>query len=146
MDKFKNFSIRMKILIGIGLNFLVIMALLLGVVFFQYSNLSSDSKQLLEEELLNREQEKVKDLVENRAEMIRQIYLKNKDELSITQLTDLIREINKQANYDGNYFYIYSFAGRTISLPPTPALEGTNRLDLEINDRKLVQEMIQLLR
>ncbi|MGM0369281.1 MAG: EAL domain-containing protein [Bacillota bacterium] len=144
MDKFKNLSIRMKILIGIGLNFLVIMAMLLGVVFFQYSNLSSDSKQLLEEELLNREQEKVKDLVEIRAKMISQIHLKNKDKLSTTQLKKLIRELNNQANLEGNYFYIYSFEGETISLPPTPDLEGTNRWDLEVAGRNLVQEMSQL--
>ena len=116
----------------------------MGIVFYQYSNLSSESKILLEEELLSRERVKIKSLVETRAKMLQQVYQNHQDGLSKQELEDLLAEINENANLEKNYFFIYSFTGETISLPPTPYLEGNNRWDLEVRGRDLVQEMSHL--
>ena len=134
----------MKILVGIGLNFLVIMGLLMGIVFYQYNNLSSQGKELLEEELLTRERSKVKSLVQTRAKILSEIYSRHQNELSQQELEDLLAVVNENANLDKNYFFIYDFAGNTISLPPSSYLEGTNRWELNVRGRKLVQEMSQL--
>ena len=146
MKQFEDLSIRLKILIGLGLSFLIIMGLLMGVVFLQYNNLLDEGQQLLENQLLKRERSRIKSLVQTRAKMLSQIYLRHQDEMTASELRSLIAEVNKEANLKGNYFYVYTLIGETISLPPSPNLEDKNRWDLKIKGRRLVQEMSKLAR
>ena len=144
INKFKDLSLKMKILIGIGVNFLVIMALLLSIIFYQSNNLSTESGELLEKELLKREKANIKSLVQTRAKMLAQFYTKYQDELKEEKLEELLAEVNHSANIDDNYFFIYQINGETVSLPPTPNLNNTNRWELDVQGRKLVQEMSKL--
>ncbi|MBM7557439.1 diguanylate cyclase (GGDEF)-like protein [Halanaerobacter jeridensis] len=120
------------------------MVLLIGIVSYQYNNLSSEGKDLLEEQLLNREKVRIKSLVQTRAKILEQVYNRHRDELSQQEIEELLAEINQKADLDKNYFFIYTNSGETISLPPTPYLEGDNRWDLTVRGRNLVQEMSQL--
>jgi len=153
MRLLKNLSIKNKILLGIGLSFILAMIFLLGIVIYQFGNLSSENQTLIEEELLEREYDKYEFLVKSRAQILAEIYdfySKSKSlyrrNVTESELKNLIADFNRNSNLELNYFYIYDLEGNTVSLPPTPALEGKNRIDLEIKDRKLLKEMINLVK
>jgi len=90
--------------------------------------------------------------VKTRAEILAEIYdfySKNKNlvgrRASESELRNLIADFNRNSDLEENYYYIYDLEGNTVSLPPTPALEGKNRIELEIKDRKLLKEMIDII-
>jgi diguanylate cyclase (GGDEF)-like protein len=148
----KNLSIKNKILLGIGLSFILAMIFLLAIVIYQFGSLSSENQLLIEEELLEREYDKFESLVKTRAEILAEIYdfySKNKNlvgrRASESELRNLIADFNRNSDLEENYYYIYDLEGNTVSLPPTPALEGKNRIELEIKDRKLLKEMIDII-
>jgi diguanylate cyclase (GGDEF)-like protein len=153
MRLLKNLSIKNKILLGIGLSFILAMVFLLAIVVYQFGDLSSENQSLIEEELLEREYDKFESLVKTRAEILSEIYdfyskSKNLIGRSVTEpeLRNLIADFNRNSDLEDNYYYIYDLEGNTISLPPTPALEGENRIELEVRDRKLLQEMIYIVK
>ncbi len=148
-----NLSIKKKILLGIGLSFILAMVFLLAIVVYQFGNLSSENQFLIEEELLEREYDKFESLVKTRAEILSEIYdfyskSKNLIGRSVTEpeLRNLIADFNRNSDLEENYYYIYDLDGNTVSLPPNPALEGQNRIELEIRDRKLLKEMISIVK
>ena len=152
MRLFKNLSIKNKILLGIGFSFILAMIILLAIVIYQFEYLSSENQVLIEEELLERKYDKYEALVKSRAEILSEIYnfyskSKNLYRRNVTEseLKNLIADFNKNSDLENNYYFIYDLEGETVSLPPNPALEGQNRIELEVRDRKLLKEMINII-
>ncbi|CCU78222.1 hypothetical protein HSACCH_00498 [Halanaerobium saccharolyticum subsp. saccharolyticum DSM 6643] len=153
MNLIKNLSIKNKILLGIGVSFIIAMIFLLAIVIYQFNYLSAENQSLVEKELLEREYDKYETLVKSRAEILSEIYNfystgKNIIGRNVTEseLRNLIADFNKNSDLVNNYYYIYDLEGTTISLPPNPGLEGHNRMDLEIQDRKLMVEIINIVK
>ncbi len=149
----KNLSIKNKILLGIGLSFILAMIFLLAIVIYQFDDLSAENHVLIEEELLERKYNKYESMVESRAKILSEIYnfySKGKNlfgrRVTESELRNLIADFNRNSDMEDNYFFIYDLKGNTISLPPTPILEGENRSDLEVQGRKLMQEMINVVK
>ncbi|SIQ23742.1 EAL domain-containing protein [Halanaerobium kushneri] len=149
----KNLSIQNKILLGIGLSFVMAMIFLLAIVIYQFNYLSEENQTLMELELLERNYDKYEALVKSRAQILSQAYQirlqesQEKDQsFSENELKNLMSKLNNEIAIDDLYFYIYDLEGNTVSLPPTPNLEGKNRMELQIQDRKLLEEMINLVK
>ncbi|MFP4198830.1 MAG: cache domain-containing protein, partial [Halanaerobium sp.] len=148
----KNLSIKNKILLGIGLSFVLAMIILLAIVIYQFNDLSDENQTLIEAELLERKYDKYESLVKRRAKILAEIYsfYKNGENLfrrsiSESELENLIADFNRNSDLEDNYYYIYDMKGKTISLSPSPGLEGQNRMDLEVRDRNLLQEMTDII-
>jgi HAMP domain-containing protein len=153
MKLFKNLSIKNKIMLGIGLTFILSMFFLLGIVIYQFNDLSAENQSLIEKELLERKYDKYQTLVEKRAEILSKsyhLYLEEKaaEDKSVTEseIRNTISELNQSQTVSDMYYFIYDLEGETISLPPTPELEGTNRKNLEVEGRKLLKEMITVIK
>lgn len=153
MNLIKNISIKNKILIGIGLSFILAMIFLMSIVIYQFNSLSETNESLIRDELLEREYVQYENLVKTRAKILAEIYNfyaigenligKNASE---SELKSLISHFNKNSDLIDNYYFIYDLSGTTISLLPSPALEGQNRKNLEIHDRKVLAEMINIIK
>ncbi|MGM0500626.1 MAG: EAL domain-containing protein [Bacillota bacterium] len=153
MNLIKNLSIKNKILLGIGLSFIIAMIFLLAIVIYQFNSLSVENQTLIEEELLERKYDKYENLVKTRAKILSEIYNfystgKNLIGRNIreSELKNLIADFNENSDLGNNYYYIYDLEGTVISLPPNPELEGKNRMDLEINNRKLMIEITNIIK
>ncbi len=153
MKLIKNLSIKNKILLGIGLSFIIAMIFLLAVVVYQFENLSSENQLLIEEELLERKYNKYESLVKTRAKILSEIYnfYSNGKHLlgrNVTEaeLKHLIADFNRSSDLEENYYYIYDMQGNTISLPPTPNLEGKNRINIEIEGSPIIKNMIETIK
>lgn len=153
MNLIKNLSIKNKILLGIGLSFIIAMIFLLAIVIYQFNSLSVENQTLIEEELLERKYDKYENLVQTRAKILSEIYNfystgKNLIGRNIreSELKNLIADFNENSDLGNNYYYIYDLEGTVISLPPNPELEGKNRMDLEINNRKLMIEITNIIK
>jgi len=117
----------------------------MAAVFYQFEDLSSTNGTVLEEKLLEQVYNKYRNLVRTRAIVLAEIY-KNNDNLTAEEKENLIAEINRESNLEDNYFYIYSREGKTISLPPTPELEGQNRMEYSVKNRYLLKEMLEVVK
>jgi methyl-accepting chemotaxis protein len=132
MEKFRNLKLGHKVLIGIGATFIVAMLILGGVVIYQFTQLADKSDQNLKEVLLDKEQARIKNAVHTAAQNLSEVYARNKSELSERRLKELIVKQNNKVSFgEAGYFFIYSYDGETISLPPSPSVQGTNRWDLQ---------------
>ena len=132
MKFFKNLSIANKIFLVIGIS-LLMMVSIMGL-FFQneFENLNKQNNQTVSEYLLDLEKEKVKNATDTSAQFLAELAEKEGENLSERRLRELIREYNDEIDFgEDGYYYVYSFDGDTISLPPSPELVGTNRWDLE---------------
>jgi diguanylate cyclase (GGDEF)-like protein len=153
MNLIKNLSIKNKILLGIGLSFIIAMIFLLAIVISQFNFLSAENQSLIEEELLERKYDKYENLVKTRAKILSEIYnfystgknIIGRD-IRESELKNLIADFNKNSDLGNNYYYIYDLEGTVISLPPNPELEGKNRMDLEIHNRKLMIEITNIIK
>ena len=144
MMKFEDISIKNKILLGIGSSFLIVMIVLLTISIYQFRGMSEEVEDFLADNLLEQKQNKYKSLVQTRAKMLAEVYQNNKGELSQSELEALFASLNREADLEDNYFYIYDMDGKTISLPPEPELEGKNRWELEVEDMMLIQEIVSV--
>lgn len=153
MKIIKNLTIKNKILLGIGLSFIIAMIILLTTVIYQFNYLSKENQDLMEEELMERQYDKYENLVKTRARLLSEIYeihsMKSnyRDmKLSEPELKSLISYLNRNSDLKNNYYYIYDLDGNTISLPPNQVLEGKNRMDLRIDNRYLLEEMTHTIK
>lgn len=153
MKILKELSIKNKILLGIGLSFILAMIFLLAIVIYQFENLSSENQVLIEAELLEREYDKYQSLVKNRAEILSEVYdfyVNGKNifgrNIKSSELENLIANFNENSDLKTNYFYIYDLKGNTISLPPNPELEGKNRIEIEIEGTPIIKNMIEVVK
>ncbi|MEC9490180.1 MAG: EAL domain-containing protein [Halanaerobiales bacterium] len=152
MKILKDLNIQNKILLGIGLSFILAMIFLLTIIVFQFGNLASENQKLIEKELLEKVYDKYETLVKSRAEILSEFYhlrLEEKrnrgQEVTESEMRTLLAELNDDIYIEDIYFYIYDLEGNTVSLPPTQALEGKNRIDLEINGVSIVKKMISII-
>jgi len=132
MIKIRDMKIRIKILMGIGLSFLVMMLILGGVVIRGFDKLADNNSSLLKEVLITREYDRIKDTVHTMAQNLAEIYRENQATLSKEELRELIVEKNNLIRFgEAGYFFIYDYQGETIALPTATELQGSNRLDLQ---------------
>ncbi|SFL45579.1 cache domain-containing protein [Halanaerobium salsuginis] len=153
MKKFSNLSIQNKILLGIGLSFILAMILLLIIVIYQFNDLSAENQSLIKQELLERKYDKYESLVKTRASILAEIYQKhlltaekNNQQFTEADLRELVSNLNKKSTLNNLYFYIYDLDGNTVSLPPSPGLEGQNRMSLQVDNVKILVEMIKIIK
>ncbi|TDX48224.1 methyl-accepting chemotaxis protein [Orenia marismortui] len=148
MFKFKDMKIKRKILVGIGLSFIIAMLILGGMVVYQFNKLSDNSAINLKEVLLTKERDRIKDTVHTMAQNLEQIYQENKEELSEKELKELIVDKNNQVSFgEAGYFFIYDYQGETVALPPDPKLQGTNRWDLKDSEGTyIIREFVQAVK
>jgi len=81
--------------------------------------------------------------------VMQSIYDNSKDRYSTDQIADMIRNALRAITYNGGrgYFFATRLDGVEQLFPPQPALEGTSILNIrDINDKPVVQDMIQLVR
>jgi len=114
MKLFKNLSIKNKIMLGIGLTFILSMFFLLGIVIYQFNDLSAENQSLIEKELLERKYDKYQTLVEKRAEILSKsyhLYLEEKaaEDKSVTEseIRNTISELIQSQTVSDMYYFIY---------------------------------------
>ncbi|TDO93932.1 diguanylate cyclase (GGDEF)-like protein [Halanaerobium saccharolyticum] len=152
MKILKDLTIQNKILLGIGLSFILAMIFLLAIIVFQFGDLAAENQKLIEKELLEKVYDKYETLVKSRAEILSEFYhlrLEEKsdsgEEVTESEMRTLLAELNDDIYIEDVYFYIYDLEGNTVSLPPTQALEGKNRFNLEINGVSIIKNMISII-
>lgn len=153
MKILKKLSIQNKILLGIGISFILAMGLLLLIIGSQFEELLTENKSLIEAELLEREYDKYETLVKSRAEILADIYSLRLKERKIRgeketklDMKKLMDDLNKGLELEEFYFYIYDLKGNTVSLPPNPELEGKNRINLEIDGIPIIKNMVKAIK
>ncbi|GAB6100103.1 methyl-accepting chemotaxis protein [Halanaerocella petrolearia] len=144
MEKIKNLNIKFKIILGIGISFLLVMVVIGGVVGYQFNRLQQENSQNLKKVLLGKERERIKNATHSVAKTFSQIYKEKKGKLSKSELKDLIAKRNSKINFGKvGYFFIYNYNGDTISLPLDRVKEGSNRWDLQdANGKYIIRELV----
>lgn len=135
---FKNLNIAKKIFLVIGLSFLVLV-LIMGFFFnHQFNNLREENSETVSRYLLELEKERIKNATETASQFLGELSLSNSD-LSEEELKQIIKEYNKNIGFgEIGYFFIYNNNGNTVSLPPSPEVEGTDRWDLQDSNGKYI--------
>ncbi|MGM0502121.1 MAG: methyl-accepting chemotaxis protein [Bacillota bacterium] len=145
MDWMKDLTIKNKILLGVGGSFLIVMLIMGLVINYQFNSLQEQNNSNLKEVLLAKERERIKNTVHSMAQSLGEVYQENKDNLSESELRELIVEHNKDIRFgEAGYFFIYNYEGDVVSLPPDPDKQGNNRWDLQdANDKYFIRDLAQ---
>ena len=123
-----NLDIKKKILVFIGLAFLLTIVAIGGVVFYQFNNLQNATGQNLQSSLLTKEKERISNATEVMAKNLELIVASQSADITQEELKTLLIEENNPVRYgEAGYFFIYDYEGNTISQPTDRELEGTNR-------------------
>ena len=141
---FKNLNIAKKIFLVIGLSFLVLI-LIMGYFFNQqFNNLREENTKTVSSYLLDLEKERIKNATETASQFLGELSTANSD-LSQEELQQIIKDYNKDIGFgEIGYFFIYDNNGNTISLPPSPEVEGTDRWDLQdANGKYIVRSLAE---
>jgi methyl-accepting chemotaxis protein len=141
---FKNLNIAKKIFLVIGLSFLVLV-LIMGYFFNQqFNNLREENTETVSRHLLDLEKERIKNATETATNFLGELSISNSD-LNQENLQELIQDYNKNIGFgEIGYFFIYDNQGNTISLPPSPEVEGTNRWDLkDANGKYIIRSLAE---
>ena len=135
---FKNLNISKKIFLVIGLSFLILI-LIMGYFFNQqFNNLREENTKTVSSYLLELEKKRIKNATETASQFLGELSIANSD-LSQEELKEIIREYNRNIGFgEVGYFFIYDNNGNTISLPPSPEVEGTDRWDLQDSNGKYI--------
>ena len=141
MDKFKNLSIKNKILFFIVSSFIIAMLSLTMIVIYQFEDLATDSNQRLKKLLLTEEKHRIRSNVQLLAGTLAKVNTTASDKLSAQRMREIIS--HKQATYRGtDYFYILNFDGKMIAHGAQPALVGKNLWDIQKRNQSVVQKII----
>ena len=141
MDKFKNLSIRNKILFFIVSSFIIAMLSLTVVVIYQFEDLATDSNQRLKKVLLTEEKQGIRSNVQLLAGTLAKVNTTGAEELSTERMRKIVSQ--NQVNYnETDYFYILNFEGKMIAHGAQPALVGENLWDIKKRDQAVVQKII----
>ncbi|MFW5994345.1 MAG: methyl-accepting chemotaxis protein, partial [Halanaerobiaceae bacterium] len=122
-----------------------ILVLIMGYFLnYQFDNLTEDNTNTVSRYLLDAEKERIQNATETAANFMEEL-VADRDDLNSDEMTALIREYNQDLEFgEVGYFFIYDYEGKTISLPPTPDLEGTNRWDLQDeNDKYFLRDLAE---
>ncbi|MGP3777359.1 cache domain-containing protein [Halanaerobium saccharolyticum] len=142
---FKNLSIAKKIFLVIGLSFLVLVLIMGYFLNYQFNKLSHDNTETVSRYLLDSEKERIQHATETAAGFMEELVAERENNLSLEELTSLIRTYNQDLEFgEVGYFFIYDFDGNTVSLPPTPEIEGTNRWNLQdANGKYILRSLVE---
>jgi methyl-accepting chemotaxis protein len=141
---FKNLNIAKKIFLVIGLSFLVLI-LIMGYFFNQqFNNLREENTKTVSSYLLDLEKERIKNATETASQFLGELSNSNSD-LNEQNLQKIIKDYNQNIGFgEIGYFFIYDNNGNTISLPPSPEIEGTDRWDLQdANGKYIVRSLAE---
>ena len=135
---FKDLNIAKKIFLVIGLSFLVLI-LIMGYFFNQqFNNLREENTNTVSKHLLNLEKERIKNATETASQFLGELSNSNND-LNQENLQEIIKDYNKNIGFgEIGYFFIYDNNGNTVSLPPSPEVEGTDRWNLQDSNGKYI--------
>ncbi len=138
-----NLDIKKKILLFIGVAFLVTIIAIGGIVFYQFNNLQAETGNILKESLLTKEKERISNATEVMAQNLELIVTNQGENITEEDLQELLIEENNTVRFgEAGYFFIYDFQGNTISQPTEKELEGTNRWHVQDTKGKyLIREL-----
>ena len=123
-----NLDIKKKILLFIGVAFLITIITIGGIVFYQFNNLQAETGNILKESLLTKEKERISNATEVMAQNLELIVNEQGENVGEGRLQELLVEENNTVRFgEAGYFFIYDFEGNSISQPTERKLEGTNR-------------------
>ncbi|ADO76669.1 methyl-accepting chemotaxis protein [Halanaerobium praevalens] len=135
---FKDLSIAKKISLVIGLSFLILVLIMSYFFNQQFQNLSRENTKTVSYHLLNLEKQRIKNATETAASFLAELIISNNN-LSQAEFQRLIKNYNQNIRFgEIGYFFVYDQKGNTISLPPSPAIEGTNRWNLKDANGKYI--------
>ncbi len=140
---FKNLSIAKKISFSIFLSLLVLV-LVMGFVFNgEFDDLSEENTNMVSAHLLELEKNRIKNSTETASQFLKEVVDKSGDNLSNSDIASIIRDYNKDIGFgEVGYFFVYDFEGNTVSLPPSPEVEGENRWNLQdANNKYFIREL-----
>lgn len=140
-------SIRTKMMLFIGLSLLLIMLILGAITLSQLNTLQTKDSENLRNELLIKEKEGLQNATHVMAQVLSQSVAEWRAlALPEEEIRQRLAQENREIGFgDLGYFFIYDTSGNTISLPPDPALEGTNRWDLQDSEGTyLLREFVNL--
>lgn len=125
LEKIKQLKLRNKMLIGIGLIVVILMVGIGGFIINQITDFGSHNIQNLDKELLEEEKAKIKNAVEITSYQLSQVYDRNKDNMSKTELKKLIKDQTEDLSFgQAGYIFIYNNQGTFIAHGAEPSLAG----------------------
>lgn len=140
---FKDLSIAKKISLVIGLSFLILVLIMSYFFNQQFQNLSRENTKTVSYHLLNLEKQRIKNATETAASFLTELIISNNN-LSQAEFQRLIKNYNQNIRFgEIGYFFVYDQKGNTISLPPSPAIEGTNRWNLKDANGKYIIRVLK---
>jgi len=112
----------------------------MGFVFNdKFNDLSKENTAMVSEHLLDLEKNRIKNATETAAQFLAESINEKDNNLSDLEIASIIKEYNKNVGFgEIGYFFVYDYDGATISLPPSPEIEGTNRWDLKDKNGKYI--------
>lgn len=140
---FKNLSIAKKISFSLGVS-LILLVLVMGFVFNgEFNKLNKENTEMVSNHLLELEKNRIKNATETASQLLEEAISSKGQLLSSSKIASILKEYNKDVGFgEIGYFFIYDYKGNTVSLPPSPEIEGTNRWDLkDENGKYLVRSL-----
>ena len=123
-----NLNIKMKILIFVGIAFMLTMFIIGGIVYFQFNSLKETTHQSLKKSLLDKEKEKISNITHVMKQNLEFLVEEQTEGTTEEDIKEIFRKENTEMRYgEEGYFFIYDYEGNAISQPTNRDLEGTNR-------------------
>ncbi|SFL85356.1 methyl-accepting chemotaxis protein [Halanaerobium salsuginis] len=140
---FKNLSIAKKIFTVIGISFIILIIIAGYFLNYEFKNLNQQTSLTVKSSLLDLEKQRIENSTEIAANYLGQLITKQSMGLTENGLMIMLKNYNKGITFgETGYFFIYDSQGNTISLPPSPELEGTSRWDLQDSNGKYILRSI----
>ena len=143
----KLFSLKYKIMFFVGGSFLLLFGVFLSIDVISQQKNNAESLAKLEVQLYNAYDMTIKREIETMISLIDSydsIY--EKQNKPIVERQNAIKEIIRNIRYGAKgYFWIDTFDGINVLLPPSPASEGKSRIDFkDVNEFYVVQHCIEV--
>ena len=140
-------SLKYKIMFFVGGSFLLLFGVFLSIDVISQQKNNAESLAKLEVQLYNAYDTTIKRETETMISLIDSydsIY--EKQNMPIVERQTAIKEIIRNIRYDAEgYFWIDTFDGTNVLLPPSPASEGKSRIDFkDVNEFYVVQHCIEV--
>jgi len=140
-------SLKYKIMFFVGGSFLLLFGVFLSIDVISQQKNNAESLAKLEVQLYNAYDTTIKRETETMISLIDSydsIY--EKQNMPIIERQNAIKEIIRNIRYGAEgYFWIDTFDGTNVLLPPSPASEGKNRIDFkDVNEFYVVQHCIEV--
>lgn len=142
-----NFIQRFKtsVLLKMSLCFLVIIVIFGLLVGYNIRELIIKDVDLFKTSILEKEKQRVKDVVESMAGGLAELYELQKGAVSEEQILKVMKEVAEGGKFgEDGYLYLYNYEGDVIAHGSDPALVGQNLWDFEdVKGNKPVREFIK---